>query len=60
MNSYTAKMNIWPSSFLCCQVTILIYIVASNLQYKLHQIPNLKCFSSNLGVVYAQSIEARC
>ena len=30
------------------------------LLYKPHQIPNLKCFSSRLEVVFAQSIEARC
>ena len=32
----------------------------SNIWYKLHQIPKLKCFSSRLAVVFAQSIEARC
>ena len=32
----------------------------SNLWYKVHQIPRLKCFSSYLAVVIAQSIEARC
>ena len=32
----------------------------SNLQYKAHQIPKLKCFLSSLAVVFAQSIEARC
>ena len=31
----------------------------SNLLYKLHQIPKLKCFSSPLAVVFAQPIEAR-
>ena len=32
----------------------------SNLSYKAHQIPKLKCFLSCLAVVFAQSIEARC
>ena len=32
----------------------------SNLLYKLHQIPKLKCFSSRLAVVSARTIEARC
>ena len=34
--------------------------IPSNLWYKLHQIPKLKCFSSHLAVVFAQSIEATC
>ena len=33
--------------------------LSASLQYKLHQIPTLKCFSSCLAVVFAQSIEAR-
>ena len=32
----------------------------SNLLYKAHQIPKLKCFFSHLAVIFAQSIEARC
>ena len=32
----------------------------SNLSYKGHQIPYLKCFSSCLAVIFMQSIEARC
>ena len=31
--------------------------IPSNLKYKAHQIPTLKCFSSSLAVVFAQSIE---
>ena len=31
-----------------------------NLQYKAYHIPKLKCFSSCIAVVLAQSIEARC
>ena len=27
---------------------------------KMHQIPKLRCFSSRLAVVFAQSIEVRC
>ena len=34
--------------------------VPQNLWYKSHQIPKLKCFSSGLIVVFAQSIETRC
>ena len=34
--------------------------LSSNLLYKLHQIPKLKCFSFRLAVVFAQSIEASC
>ena len=34
--------------------------IPSNLQYKTHQTPRLKCFSSRVAVVFAQSIEARC
>ena len=34
--------------------------MASNLWYKAHQIPKLKCSSSRLAVVFAQPIEARC
>ena len=34
--------------------------LSSNLYYKPHQIPKLKCCSSHLSVVFAQSIEARC
>ena len=33
--------------------------VPSNLHYKVHQIPKLKCFSSHLAVAFAQSTEAR-
>ena len=36
------------------------YTLLSNLQYMLHQIPKLKCFSSHLAVIFAQSIEAMC
>ena len=32
----------------------------SNLWYKAHKITKLKCFSSRLAVVFAQSIEAMC
>ena len=32
----------------------------SSLWYKEHRISKLKCFSSRLAVVFAQSIEARC
>ena len=28
--------------------------------HKAHQIPTLKCFSSRLAIVFAQSIEAKC
>ena len=34
--------------------------VTSNLSYKVHQIPRLKCFLSRLAVVFSQSIETRC
>ena len=34
--------------------------LSSNLKYKPHQIPKLKCFSSRFVVVFAQSIETRC
>ena len=30
-----------------------------NLQYKVHQIPKLKCFFSRFAVVFAQSTETR-
>ena len=33
--------------------------IPSDLYYKAHQISKLKCFSSHLAVVFAQSIEAR-
>ena len=33
--------------------------IPSNLQYKVHQIPKLKWFSSRLAVAFAQSTEAR-
>ena len=33
--------------------------IPSNLQYKLHQIPNFKCFSSRLAFVFTQSTEAK-
>ena len=32
----------------------------SNLYYKVNKISKLKCYSSRLAVVFAQSIEARC
>ena len=35
-------------------------IVSKGKHCKLHQIPKLKCFSSRLVVVFAQSNEARC
>ena len=35
-------------------------VIPSNLQYKLHQTPNLKYSSSRLAVAFVQSIEARC
>ena len=38
----------------------LYCVIPSNLLYKSHQIPKLKCFSSRLAVVFVQSIEARC
>ena len=31
-----------------------------NLNYKTHQIPKLKCFSSWPAIVFAQYIEAKC
>ena len=34
-------------------------MLPSNLYYKPHQIPKLKCFLSRLAVVFAQSVEAR-
>ena len=34
--------------------------LASNLEYKAHHTPTLKCFSSRLAVVYVQSVKARC
>ena len=34
--------------------------IPSNLYYKTHQIPKLKCFSSCLVVVFVQSIETMC
>ena len=34
--------------------------ILSNLWYKSHQIPKLKCFLSRLIVVFAHSTEARC
>ena len=34
--------------------------ISSNLYYKPHQIPKLKCCSSHLSVLFVQSIEARC
>ena len=36
-----------------------IYQLVSNLQYDLHWILKLKCFSSRLAIVFAQPIEAR-
>ena len=41
-------------------ISLHVIDLLSNLYYKLHQIPKLKCFSSCLAVVFAQSIEARC
>ena len=35
-------------------------VIPSNLWYSACQIPKLKCFSSRLAVVFAQSIEAVC
>ena len=32
----------------------------SNLLYKVHQLPEFKCLSSRLAVVFAQSLEAWC
>ena len=31
-----------------------------NIQYKMHQIHKLKCFSSHLSVAFTQSILAKC
>ena len=45
--------DIWSSMQPTCRIP-------SNLQYKPHQIPKLKCFSSRLVVVYAQTIDTRC
>ena len=36
------------------------HLALTGEQYKTHQIPKLKCFSSRLAVAFAQSIEARC
>ena len=41
-------------------ISSIVYNIPSNLQYKEHQTPKLKCFSSRLAVVFAQSIEATC
>ena len=38
----------------------MVLIVPSNLWYRSHQIPSLKCFSSRHAVLSAQSIEAMC
>ena len=51
--SQTGIMRNYPGTYgnlTSCQTSI----------YKTHQIPKLKCFSSRLVVVFAQSIEARC
>ena len=37
-----------------------VFLLPSNLLYRLHQIPKLNNFSSRLAVVFAQAIEARC
>ena len=42
-----------------CTVHTCIRYMPTNLQYKPHQIPKLKCFSSRLAVGFAQSIETR-
>ena len=48
----------------CCPAVnmslVHIKLLLSNLWYKAHQLPKLKCFSSPLAVVFVQSIEARC
>ena len=58
---------------ICCRLEMMLCLngklddpysetfdIPSNLWYQTHQIPELKCFSSRLAVVFAQSIEARC
>ena len=39
---------------------IVSHDIPSDLKYKAHEIYKLKCVSSRLAVVFAQSIEARC
>ena len=41
-------------------ISLKHFSIPSTPQYKTHQIPKLKCFSSRLAVVFAQSIEVRC
>ena len=59
----TLFQNAWQDTCMILQHLIISYCnngMPQNLQYKLHQIPELKCFSCRLAVVFAQSIEARC
>ena len=56
IDSYQTTTKHNRTSIICL---ILGVCILSNLWYKLHQIPQFKCFSSHLSVVFAQSIEAR-
>ena len=49
-----------PETTTIITTTRFVNKITSNLLYKAHQIPNLKCFSSRLAAVFVQSIEARC
>ena len=37
-----------------------IHKLPSNVEYKMHQIPKLKYFSSRLAIAFAQSIDTSC
>ena len=54
--------HLWSMSCMiwCSPVLTIMSCILSNLWYKAHQIPKLKCFSSHLAAVFVQSIEARC
>ena len=43
-----------------CLHCLFLNIEKTGLYHKAYQIPELKCFSSRLTVVFAQSIEAMC
>ena len=55
MASNAKNVSIW-----WCHHFLAYTVLMLNIYYKMHQIPKLKCFSSHLAIIFAQSIEARC